>query len=77
MAFRTDVAANVPFGGRWRFGGPPTLAGDAISRGVRQLIRGRVPLSGRDKQSSETDATYYRHSNPEEQHEFQCSQIAV
>ena len=54
MAVRTDAAANIPFGGRWRFGGPPTQAGYAISRGVRQLIRGRVSLSGSDKQSSET-----------------------
>ena len=58
MAFRTDVAANIPFGGRWRFGGPPTLAGDAIGRGVRQLIPGRVLLGGSDKQGSETQPTY-------------------
>ncbi|SPE18129.1 hypothetical protein SBA5_1380001 [Candidatus Sulfotelmatomonas gaucii] len=64
MAFRTDIAANVPFGGRWRFGGPPTLAGDTISRGVRQFIRGRVLLAGSDEQSSQTEPTYYRHPNP-------------
>ncbi|HEX4757182.1 MAG TPA: hypothetical protein VH308_04335 [Terracidiphilus sp.] len=64
MAFRTGVAANIHFGGRWRFGGPPTLAGDAISRGVRQLIPGRVLLGGSDKQGSETQPTSYPHPNP-------------
>jgi hypothetical protein len=33
-------------------------------------------LSG-DEQSSETEPTHYRRSNPRKQHEFQCSQIAV
>ena len=59
MAFHTDVTANIPLDGCWGFSGPPTLTVDAVSRGVRQLIRGRVVLGGSDKQSSKTQETYY------------------
>jgi hypothetical protein len=77
MAFRTDVAANILFGGRWRSGGPPTPAGDSISRCVRQLIPGRVLLIGRDKQGSETQPTSDYCPNSQKRFEFQCSQIGL
>jgi hypothetical protein len=77
MAFRTGVAANIHFGGRWRFGGPPTQAGDAISCGVRQLIPGRVLLSNSDKRSSETRPTNYCHQNRKKRREFHSSQIGI
>jgi hypothetical protein len=64
VAFRTGVAAYIPFGGSWRFGGPPTLTGHAISRSVRQLIPGRGLLGATDKQGSETQPTWYRPPNP-------------
>lgn len=57
MAFRTDIAAHIPSGGCRRLGRPPTLAGDAISGGVRQLIAGRVLLGVSPKQRRETQPT--------------------
>ena len=64
MAIHTGVAANIHFGGRRRFSGPPTQAGDAISCGVRQLISGRVLLGGSEKWGSETQPTYHCQPNP-------------
>ena len=64
MAFRAHAAANIPFGGSWRLGGPPTLAADTIGRGVRQLILGRVPLGAGEMQCCETQPNYSRHTDP-------------
>jgi len=64
MAFCTDVAAYIPLGGRWRFGRPPTVAGDAIGSRIRQLIASRVLLGVSDKRRKETQPANERHPNP-------------
>src|SRR5579859_1983415 len=64
MTIRTGVATNIPFCGRWRFGGPPTQTCNAIGCGVRQLIPVRALLGGGDKQDSQAQPTYYCHPNP-------------
>ena len=64
MAFRADVAAHIALGGRWRFGRPPTVAGDAIGGGIRQLVTSRVLLGVSGKRRKKTQPANERHPNP-------------